>query len=129
VHTLLLPNLRVEFFGSSATVGDVRVPQLLQRSSHLTLALDGSPPEFYAHRIDLRKITSAKMDESGRHLLHEFMTGQRPRPKPNKWVNGSLWTVMLLLLATLAYLLHGEVTRAPPEQPDTLYSKNPAREG
>lgn len=49
------------------------------------------------------------MDESGRHFLHEFMTGQRPKPKPNKWVNGSLWTLMSLLLGALVYLLINEV--------------------
>lgn len=50
----------------------------------------------------------AEMDESGRHFLHEFMTGQRPKPNPNKWVNGSLWLLMSLLIAALIYLLvHG----------------------
>lgn len=49
-----------------------------------------------------------RIDENGRHLLHEFMTGERPRPKPNKWVNGSLWGVILSLIGALLYLLvHG----------------------
>jgi hypothetical protein len=49
-----------------------------------------------------------RMDESGRHFLQEFMTGQRPKPKPNEWVNGSLWTLILLLLGALMYvLMHG----------------------
>jgi hypothetical protein len=48
------------------------------------------------------------MNENGRNLLHEFMTGQRPRPKPNKWINGLLWGLMLSLIGTLLYLLiHG----------------------
>ena len=48
------------------------------------------------------------MDENGRNYLHEFMTGQRPVPKPRKWLNRFLWIIILGLLGLLAYLLiHG----------------------
>lgn len=62
----------------------------------------------------------AEMDESGRHFLHEFMTGQRPKPKPNKWVNGSLWVLMAFLIGALIYLLAHEIIprrNATPLQP------------
>ena len=63
------------------------------------------------------------MEENGRHLLHEFMTGQRRRPKPNKWVNRTLWTLILILLGALVHLLYGEFSRHPREQPGALNSK------
>jgi hypothetical protein len=48
-----------------------------------------------------------RLDENGRHFLHEFMTGQRPARKPNKWVNRVLWLIILSLLAAMAHLLIG----------------------
>lgn len=48
------------------------------------------------------------MEDDDRHYLHEFMTSQRTVRKPNKWINGSIWLSILLLLGCLAYLLvHG----------------------
>ncbi len=48
------------------------------------------------------------MDDNGRHILHEFMTGQRPAAKSNKWINLILWILIISLLGVLGYLLiHG----------------------
>jgi hypothetical protein len=50
-------------------------------------------------------------NQNDRHYLHEFMTGQRPRPRVTtfgKCINFALWAIMASLLAQLAYLLiHG----------------------
>ncbi|MGY3581426.1 capsular polysaccharide biosynthesis protein [Bradyrhizobium sp. USDA 4341] len=48
------------------------------------------------------------MDEDDRHLLHEFMTGQKPKPRPNRMLNTALWMAMLGLFGTLLYLLFGK---------------------
>jgi len=63
------------------------------------------------------------MEDNGRHLLHEFMTGQRPRPKPNKWVNRTLWALILILVGALVHLLYEEFSRPSHEQPSALNSK------
>jgi hypothetical protein len=59
-------------------------------------------------KLKLNRQAARRIDENGRHFLHEFMTGQRPQRKANKWINGTLWTLILLLLAALLYvLIHG----------------------
>lgn len=47
------------------------------------------------------------MEENGRHLLYEFMTGQRPQAKPNKWINRTLWILIISVLGLLVYVLAG----------------------
>jgi hypothetical protein len=59
-------------------------------------------------RLKLNRQAARRIDENGRHFLHEFMTGQRPQRRANKRINRTLWTIILLLLGLLLYvLIHG----------------------
>lgn len=36
-----------------------------------------------------------------RHILQEFMTGQRRQPRPQPWLNAILWFAIILLFGLL----------------------------